>query len=154
MSPRLTAIAHVREERGFTLAEVLVVILVLGILAAIALPMFLGQQDKGQDAEAKSNARNLVSQVESCFAPQEDYRQCATQADLGGNLGIPYGTNPGEASVTATTETTFTVRAVSKSKTGGVNNTFTIVRDSAGSTTHTCTAGPSNDGGGCNSGTW
>jgi type IV pilus assembly protein PilA len=143
----------IRSERGFTLLEVLVVMLVIGILAAIALPAFLGQQEKGKDAEAKSNARNLMSQVESCFTPKEDYGQCDTEAELG-NLGIPYGTEPGEASVTAADQNSFTVVAVSKTTTGGTNNTYSIIHDSAGLTTRTCTVGSGTDGGGCKGGTW
>src|SRR4051794_27478759 len=75
-------------DEGFTLIELLVVILIIGILAAIALPTFLGQQKKAQDSAAKSNARTLVSQVESCFAEKQDYRDCDTAADLG-TTGLP-----------------------------------------------------------------
>ena len=126
-------------EDGFTLAELLVVILIIGILAAMAIPTFLAQRSKAQDASAKSDARNMVSQVESCFTSELSYANCDTDTELspaGQPTGLTWGTAAGQVEVktaAAPPTNTYTVVAHSKS-----TYNFTMTKASTGLISRTC----------------
>ena len=123
---------QIREgQRGFSLIEILVVILIIGVLAAIALPAFLGQRGKGQDSSAKSAARNLVSAVESFYATNQTYSGAAASTDVT-TSGV-YGSGNGQASLPTATATGYTI--VGQSASG---NRFTITK-SGSTVTRTCT---------------
>jgi len=65
-----------RNEKGFTLIELLVVIAIIGILAAIAIPQFAEYRQRGFDARAKSDLRNVATAEEAYFADNEAYVDC------------------------------------------------------------------------------
>ena len=64
-------------ERGLSLVELLVVMLVIGILAVIAVPSLLNQKSKGSDAEAKSTAITAEKAIESCATETGTYENCS-----------------------------------------------------------------------------
>lgn len=62
-----------RKQSGFTIVELLIVIVVIGILAAIVITTFTGVQKKARDADRKSDANAIYSQVEVYFAQNGKY---------------------------------------------------------------------------------
>jgi len=130
------------DESGFTLIELLVVVLIIGILAAIAIPSFLSQRQKAQDAEAKTDARTGQTAQETWFTNENSYT--SNVADLQGVEKTLTGSTLLSAIGTATT---FSVAAKAKSGT-----TFTVSRAADGKVTRTCDKG--GDGACPKSGSW
>jgi len=65
--------AQEEHDGGFTLIELLVVIIIIGILAAIAIPVFLKQRQKGYDAGVKSDLRNAATAEETWLTDNNVY---------------------------------------------------------------------------------
>ncbi len=75
-----------RRQRGFALVEVLIVIIVIGIIAAIAIPLYAAQRDKAKQAALKLNSHNVLITTHSYVAGGLNTSWQATHALTNGKL--------------------------------------------------------------------
>lgn len=136
------------EQSGFTLTELLVVLLIVGLLAAIAIPAFLSQRAKADDAEAKVHARTAQAAAET-FAVDRTGRYAGisseklvdiepTLAEAGEGLEVDELDDGEGYEITVTAERT--------------GNTFSVARDGDGDMTFSCAE--AGEGGCPGTGSW
>ncbi len=141
-----------KDEKGFTLIELLVVILIIGILAAIAIPSFLNQKGKANDANAKAVARTAQTAQETYFTDNQTYAdtvaKLVTIEPTLGAANVATANIPHNLAVSGVSATGFTVTVVSGASTPV---TYNII-NSSGTVSRTCSPVST---GGCNaSGAW
>jgi len=88
---------RLNKDEGFTLIELMVVVLIIAILVAIAIPTFLGQRKNAQDSAAKSNVRNALATEKAYFSVNQVFT--ATTADLAAIEPNLFGTGADPVSV-------------------------------------------------------
>jgi type IV pilus assembly protein PilA len=144
-------ISLARGERGLTLVEVVVATVILGGLAAVAMPSFLNQRSKGSDAEAKSAVVTASRAMEACASDHGgSYSSCSKAAlvavqpalgDLDDRLEVTPGASTYKIAIVASRDASVT---------------FTLSRSTDGTTSRTCSTGTV-ERGGCltpSTGTW
>ena len=93
---------------------------------AIAIPAFLEQRSKGQDAAAKSDVRNMVSQMEACFTEDDKYVGCTAALNIN-NTNLDIGPGEGQVRIVSEGLNGYELEAISQAKSGGVNHRFRLV---------------------------
>jgi type IV pilus assembly protein PilA len=130
-------------QKGFTLVELMIVIVIVGILSAVALPNFLSQTDKAKATEAKTVSSAYLKQIYAAY--QEGGKTAANSADGTGSIPCPEATkyftfvcsSNADSNQIEATGTTASGSLSGKKVTSSVNLTGTAATAASGTTAAT-----------------
>jgi prepilin-type N-terminal cleavage/methylation domain-containing protein len=108
-----------RRNEGFTLVEILIIIAIIGLLAVIAIPQFIGYRSRAIDAQLKSDLRNAAVAVESYFTKNSVYPASVTEIES-------YGFHPTDGVTLTITVMTPNSYSITAAKPGGTQPSFTF----------------------------
>lgn len=80
-------IQKLRGQKGFTLIELMIVIAIIGILAAIAIPNFIAYRDKAYCSYAEGDAQNLLAAI-SCYFSEPDHTELGDWPNQTGSVNF------------------------------------------------------------------
>ena len=138
------------DESGFTLIELLVVILIIGILSAIAIPAFLSQKSKANDAAAKTQVGTMQTAMETYSTEHNGSYSGASVAEL---QAIEPALKDKSTAIAKETSGLSATGYTIESEAVDTKDVFKLA-NVGGVITRTCTVGAGSNGGGCPKGTW
>ena len=132
-----------RNEKGFTLIELMIVIAIIGILAAIAIPQFNAYRARSYNAGALSDLRNIETAVEAYYVDFQHYPAVTAPTDGNSVITSNYGYQPtngvegGDIEIDAA-GTSYTINPISNSLAAQASrNSYSLVSDGSGIQTDT-----------------
>ena len=120
----ISALRKRQGEKGFTLIELMIVVAIIGILAAIAIPNFMRYQAKAKQSEAKANLGSIYTSETTYRAEHDTYADSITDLDW-----AAAGTTRYSYSITSADTTTFTAQATGNIDSDATVDTWTIDED-------------------------
>jgi type IV pilus assembly protein PilA len=130
----LTAPFSLKNDKGFSLVELMIVVAIIGVLSALAVPKFQSFQAKAKQSEAKSNLSHIYTLEQSFYGDQDKYS--ASLKDIGFSLQgrVRYG-----YAVVAPTTSTFTATATASTVVLDVSGNITSATPNNTNISSNCT---------------